>query len=384
MKKLLSIALAIILVLSLAACGTKTASTPDQSASAQADSTAFVKPETYASVVLITINPQFRLYLDAAGEVLAVEPVNDDAKSIADKISTKTGSIKSVVQELVTATNQGGFAKENATVKVEITEIKAASVDTDAILTEAKTTANASFAALEIPVTVETAVAEDALDTAEEVSSVPAEATSSAAAPTSSEKAPVSSKKKETHTHAYTAATCTKPKTCSCGATSGKALGHNYKEGVCSRCKAKDKNYVPSYTSLQDKGGFWNMLTLNNNELYDVNFTLYLDEALGDEAGYGCSFAVGDPATEDMLTDPEMSEYIQEYNGKNYYFGRGDGDALQSVTESSTTVTITDLQGNKLVLSRTSETTMKVTSSPASFVCFGKVPVGTVLTFVKE
>ena len=41
-------------------------------------------------------------------------------------------------------------------------------------------------------------------------------------------------------THSYTAATCTKAKTCKvCGAVSGKALGHSYKSGKCTRCSYK-------------------------------------------------------------------------------------------------------------------------------------------------
>ena len=40
--------------------------------------------------------------------------------------------------------------------------------------------------------------------------------------------------------HKWIAATCTEPKKCSkCGKTDGEALGHSYKDGVCSRCKAK-------------------------------------------------------------------------------------------------------------------------------------------------
>ncbi len=45
------------------------------------------------------------------------------------------------------------------------------------------------------------------------------------------------------HKHSYSAATCTKPKTCkTCGAKSGKALGHKYSNAcdtTCNTCKAK-------------------------------------------------------------------------------------------------------------------------------------------------
>ena len=46
------------------------------------------------------------------------------------------------------------------------------------------------------------------------------------------------------HTHTWSQATCTSPKTCSgCGETSGSALGHSFSNGKCSRCGAKDPNY---------------------------------------------------------------------------------------------------------------------------------------------
>jgi len=43
-----------------------------------------------------------------------------------------------------------------------------------------------------------------------------------------------------THIHTYSAATCTQPKKCSCGATSGSALGHNFevKESSTATCTA--------------------------------------------------------------------------------------------------------------------------------------------------
>ena len=45
------------------------------------------------------------------------------------------------------------------------------------------------------------------------------------------------------HTHIWSKATCTSPKTCSCGETSGSPLGHSFSNGKCSRCGAKDPNY---------------------------------------------------------------------------------------------------------------------------------------------
>ena len=36
------------------------------------------------------------------------------------------------------------------------------------------------------------------------------------------------------HTHSFSSATCTAPKTCACGATEGEANGHNWKDATCS------------------------------------------------------------------------------------------------------------------------------------------------------
>ena len=39
------------------------------------------------------------------------------------------------------------------------------------------------------------------------------------------------------HTHNYSAATCTAPAKCSCGATKGAALGHNFRAATCTSPK---------------------------------------------------------------------------------------------------------------------------------------------------
>lgn len=49
---------------------------------------------------------------------------------------------------------------------------------------------------------------------------------------------------KAPHTHAFSDATCTEAPKCDCGATEGEALGHDYKDGKCTRCNAEDPDYV--------------------------------------------------------------------------------------------------------------------------------------------
>lgn len=79
----LALCLALILAASSAACGKKTDPSGTESGSAEES---FEKPEQYASVLIITINPQFKLYLDENGKVLALEAMNEDAESMKDSI----------------------------------------------------------------------------------------------------------------------------------------------------------------------------------------------------------------------------------------------------------------------------------------------------------
>lgn len=161
MKKLLCLLLAaLMLVACLAGC--KKNPTDDfSSAVSQHQVTVqdeFVKPESYASVVVVTINPQFRLYLDADGIVLAVEPVNADAKSIENKVTFKNQKVEEVVNNLVVAANDGGFVKEDAKIDIKIIEVVNEAIDTTEILNKITTATNNKLAELEIKAEVTTAV----------------------------------------------------------------------------------------------------------------------------------------------------------------------------------------------------------------------------------
>ena len=80
MKKILAAALALCLLLALGACGNSDRPAPADSSDEQ---DAFVTPAGCVTVLQITINPQFRLYLDADDKVLAVEPPAFSSSRIA-------------------------------------------------------------------------------------------------------------------------------------------------------------------------------------------------------------------------------------------------------------------------------------------------------------
>ncbi|MBO5908663.1 MAG: hypothetical protein J6Q67_02635 [Clostridia bacterium] len=393
MKRLLCLILTLSIVFAFASCGNKNTPPTDNSAE-------FIKPENYASVVLVSINPLFRLYLDIAGEVLAVEPVNDDAKSIADCITTTVGNIEKVIENIIVATNEGGFVKEDATVNIEISEIKDSAVNTEAILNKAKSSADSNFKELKITIEVKISVSENAIktevndkdtndatsaddnlpentDTSKNTSSD----TSSNQANSTPENSTTSAntQSQPTHTHSYSSATCLNPPVCSCGAVGGTALGHSYKEGTCSRCGAKDPNF--SYTPATQKNGRWKTKYLYNDILHIGTIDMYGPD-------YSASMAYGDPFS---TLEEEFQQFLREnfedndceiYNGVEYYFGSGDGDEFASVTETGNVITITDLSGNKLILERTGENSITVKSSSEQFPILPRVPVGTTFTFV--
>ena len=346
MKRFFPLLLALMLVFSLCACG-KNAGNDDSNAGSTPGTDTFTPPANYVTVMTITINPQFRLYLDANDQVLAVEPVNDDAKTIAGKITT--GDLETVVEKIATAAKDGGFVTEAATVEIQVTEVKDEAVDTSAILEKAESSAVDSFQKLEIEAEVNTSVSPE----------VPA--------PSDPTVPP--------HSHVYADATCTLPATCQCGATQGEALGHDYKNGICSACGEKDPDF--SYTAIAKKSGKWKVTLASDAAAYKATFTL------SGTSGQSVTASVGDPLSsfpEEVREDVKAD--CEKIDGNYYFFGKGDGDDL-TVAESGDTVTLTDSSGNTLTLKRTDENTLTVSESADSFAFFGKVPTGTKLTFTK-
>ncbi len=338
MKKLASLFLALAMLLSLAACGAS-----DDTSTPSAVEDTFTPPADYASVILVTINPQFKLYLDTAGSVLAVEPVNDDAKSIVAPVNTHAGDLDTVMKELVTAVNDGGFVKDQkATVTIQVAEVAedAAVPDTKVLLQQVETATDTAFEALKIEADITTATMAPPLTTTTDGTTTTTEGTTTTTTTTAKPTTTTTTKKPTT--------TTTKKPT-----TTTKAL-----------------------TAIAQKAGSWSALYPVGECLYSAGLVLV------GEKNVGCG--IGDPLSgfspeEQELMKPDCTLYKGEY----YYFGRGDGDEIAAVKESGNTVTLTDSSGNKLVLTRTGEDTLKVTSGTV-FGPLESIPAGLVFTFTKE
>ena len=124
MKRFLSCMICVLLLLTcLTACGDDVEESSSAPASSDVAEDIFTKPDNYASVITVTINPTFRLYLDASGIVLAMEAVNDDAKAMEKAVSFKKANVGTVVKQIVVAAKDKGYLQEKGKVEVQVVEV---------------------------------------------------------------------------------------------------------------------------------------------------------------------------------------------------------------------------------------------------------------------
>lgn len=355
MKKVIVCALAAVLLLTMfTACGTKQEAAPQTTTTTTTTVTeaVFEKPADYASVVLVTINPQFKLYLDADGDVLAVEPVNADAKQVAKKMTVKAGEIATVVDSLIAVANDDGFVKQDVTVSIEVAEVRSEAVNTATVLETLENTVKSEMQELDVQADVKTTVAESVLPT----TTMP-EITTTTEVPTTTK-----TTEKATTTTIKTTVTTTTTKTTTTTTT------------TTTKAPTTTTTTVPNYTAVTKKNGSWDAMYLNGETLQIVSF-VFVGE-LSVELG------LGDPLSglpEDMRDEvkPDCSVFKDEY----YYVGRGDGDGLGSVSEKEGTVTVNDLNGNTLTLKRVSETALQVVEAVPVFAVLETIPEGLVFTY---
>lgn len=245
-KKVLSLLLTLSLLFVFVACGnggdTPSATGTEPSSEAETSGNneeVFVKPENYATVLTVTINPQFRLYLDADGIVLAIESVNKDAEEVKDDLSFEKDNYESVIEKIVTKSEEKGYVKRDAVINVEITETKDATVNTVEILDKITVTVNQTAAKLELTVEIKTedksAITEQptegATESTEQLATTPTE-------PQKTDPTEATTTVPTQCSHTYKDATCTAPRTCSkCGVTEGSAAGHDWSDATCTAPK---------------------------------------------------------------------------------------------------------------------------------------------------
>lgn len=90
-----------------------------------------VIPEDFAASVIVTINPQVKLYLDKDNVVIGVEYLNEDAKVAFANVNFSDVTIETCMDEMISAAVENEFLTDGKDVSIEISEIKDESIDSE-------------------------------------------------------------------------------------------------------------------------------------------------------------------------------------------------------------------------------------------------------------
>ena len=146
------------------------------------------------------------------------------------------------------------------------------------------------------------------------------------------ETVPVETEPVETeHAHVFSVATCTAPKTCDCGATDGKASGHNWKNATCTEPKTCK---VCGVTDGKANGHDWRNATCSEPKTCTV-----CKETSGSAQGHNYSSGkCTDCGKADPYYSYERTVWIPTKGGKKYHSHPGcsnmDGPREVTVSEA--------------------------------------------------
>lgn len=157
--------------------------------------------------------------------------------------------------------------------------------------------------------------------------------------------------------------------------TKATACTHTYKDGVCTRCGAKDPQYVSLATLMAKQGGFQTKL-IYEKKLYSISLILWTRP----HAYVGVAAPLSS-LSEEMQKDENIRQQCINYNGVLYYNGAGNNSNL-TVHVNGESVTVTDEDGASLTLAPDGGN-LKCTAVSGAFGGCGGIKIGTVLTFAK-
>lgn len=388
MKKFLSLLLAFVLALSFSACK-KTNTSSDSSE--PTNSNGFVKPDGYAAILNIKINPEFNLYIDINNIVLGVETVNDDASSFLHEIDANGKTTESVIQEIVIKSNQKGFLENKDEISVSVTEIVDSTFNYQDLLLSIETAINTAAQNLNITIVINISNSPNNTEDTQNESSNGSTSTNSnpptsSTTVESSKNEQSSDKDTEKHTHKFSDATCTTPGKCDCGTTQGNALGHTWTPATCttpktcSVCKATEGS-KGSHTYKNDMCtvcGAKNILNPKQNlkmgyeyeyvakkyyvysgqDIYAPGFQFCNDGGYGDGNYYCIKIeAMFTSAPDDNI----KNRTPVNYNGIDYYrCGAGQSPAYLELTDSEIIISQGSMKIKAVLLA---DGTIKITES---------------------
>ena len=91
--------------------------------------------------VIVTINPQVKLYLDAYNVIVGVEYLNEDAKTAFSDIDFSNVTVEEGMEKIIHAAVEKEFLTDGKDVSIDVAEIRDESCDGDAVCAEAETAA---------------------------------------------------------------------------------------------------------------------------------------------------------------------------------------------------------------------------------------------------
>ena len=111
-------------------------------------------PEDYAAAVVITINPQIKLYLNENRMVIGTEYLNEDAKDAFSEVALEGNTLEDSMKLLVDAAVESEYLADGKDVKIEIAEIREESLNSEEICNLMESAAAAAVEEHQIEATV--------------------------------------------------------------------------------------------------------------------------------------------------------------------------------------------------------------------------------------
>ena len=111
-------------------------------------------PEDYAAAVVITINPQIKLYLNENRMVIGTEYLNEDAKDAFSEVALEGDTLEDSMKLLVDAAVESEYLADGKDVKIEIAEIREESLNSEEICNLMESAAAAAVEEHQIEATV--------------------------------------------------------------------------------------------------------------------------------------------------------------------------------------------------------------------------------------
>lgn len=152
-KKKIFVAMGILLLLCLSACSkekevvsenseavveSETIESVSETTETQAAMAEDVIPTDYAAAIIVTINPQIKLYVDVDNTIVGIEYLNEDAKKAYAGIDFSGITVEEGMEQLIDAAVEKKFLTDGKEVSIDVAEVKDESYDYEAVCTKAE------------------------------------------------------------------------------------------------------------------------------------------------------------------------------------------------------------------------------------------------------